>query len=99
MNSPLTLTLSPEYGGEGIARPALLSQLHLHARGNLSDSFDFRGQNGLAWYNLGHMRTIRWVPLTFLAGAHGFAIFAPYLAIVLAVYHIVRSRRKARQGR
>lgn len=42
------------------------------------------------------MRTLRWVPLTFLAGLHGFAIFAPYAALVLVVSHVVRSRRKTR---
>jgi hypothetical protein len=45
------------------------------------------------------MRTIRWVPLTFLAGAHGFAIFAPYAALLLVTFHIVRSVRKARLAR
>lgn len=42
------------------------------------------------------MRTLRWVPLTFLAGLHGFAIFAPYAAIVMTVYHIHRYRRRTR---
>ena len=42
------------------------------------------------------MRTLRWVPLTFLAGLHGFALFAPYAAMVMIVYHISRYRRKAR---
>ena len=47
------------------------------------------------------MRTLRWVPLTFLAGLHGFAIFAPYAAIVLTVYGITRRsrRNKARLAR
>jgi hypothetical protein len=45
------------------------------------------------------MRTLRWVPLTFLAGTHGFVIFAPYAALVMAVFHIVRMRRKARLAR
>jgi hypothetical protein len=40
------------------------------------------------------MRALRWVPLTFLAGLHGFAIFAPYAAIVLAIDGLVRARRR-----
>jgi hypothetical protein len=44
------------------------------------------------------MRTLRWVPLTFLAGLHGFAIFAPYAAIVLIFYGLARSRRRAARG-
>jgi hypothetical protein len=42
------------------------------------------------------MRTIRWMPLTFLAGLHGFAIFAPYAALVMIVYHVSRHYRKAK---
>ena len=29
------------------------------------------------------MRHLRWVPLAFLAGQHGFAIFAPYAALMV----------------
>jgi hypothetical protein len=29
------------------------------------------------------MKHIRWIPFAFLAGAHGFAIFAPYAAVML----------------
>ena len=43
------------------------------------------------------MRMLRWMPLTFLAGLHGFAIFAPYAAVVLTVSHLVRARRKSRR--
>jgi hypothetical protein len=43
------------------------------------------------------MRTLRWVPLTFLAGLHGFAIFAPYAAIVLAIDGLIRARRRGRR--
>jgi hypothetical protein len=32
--------------------------------------------------------------LTFLAGLHGFAIFAPYAAIVLAIDGLIRARRR-----
>lgn len=41
------------------------------------------------------MRTLRWVPLTFLAGLHGFALFAPYAAIVMIFFIIHRSVRKS----
>ena len=41
------------------------------------------------------MRSLWYLPLTFLAGAHGFALFAPYLAIVFAALHL-RSRHPAR---
>jgi hypothetical protein len=39
------------------------------------------------------MRTIRWVPLTFLAGLHGFALFAPYVALVAGIWIVMRARR------
>jgi hypothetical protein len=41
------------------------------------------------------VRSLWYLPLTFLAGVHGFAIFAPYLAVVFAALHL-RSRRRAR---
>ena len=41
------------------------------------------------------MRSLWFLPLTFVAGVHGFAIFAPYLALVFAALHL-RSRRRAR---
>jgi hypothetical protein len=41
------------------------------------------------------MRSLWYLPLTFLAGVHGFAIFAPYLALVFAALHL-RSRSRAR---
>jgi len=41
------------------------------------------------------MRSLWYLPLTFLAGVHGFALFAPYLAIVFTALHL-RSRRRAR---
>ena len=43
----------------------------------------------------GSMRSLWYLPLTFLAGVHGFAIFAPYLAVVFAALHL-RSRHRAR---
>ena len=41
------------------------------------------------------MRSLWFMPLTFLAGVHGFALFAPYLAVVFTALHL-RSRRRAR---
>ena len=41
------------------------------------------------------MRSLWYLPLTFLAGVHGFAIFAPYLALVFAALHL-RALRRAR---
>jgi hypothetical protein len=44
------------------------------------------------------------LPLAYVAGAHGFALFAPYLALFLAAAHVLRRRRRrvvvqpARQG-
>lgn len=39
------------------------------------------------------MRCLWFMPMTFLAGQHGFALFAPYLAVFLASAHLIRSRR------
>jgi hypothetical protein len=39
------------------------------------------------------MRFTTLLPLTFLAGQHGFMIFAPYLAVCLASIHLIRSAR------
>lgn len=39
------------------------------------------------------MRSLRFLPITFLAGQHGFLFFAPYLALFLALAHLVRLRR------
>lgn len=41
------------------------------------------------------MRSLRFLPLTFLAGVHGFVYFAPYLALFLAVAHFTRPSRRA----
>jgi len=35
------------------------------------------------------MRSLRYVPLTFVCGADGFAFFAPYLILFLAISHYV----------
>ena len=40
------------------------------------------------------MKHLRWLPFAFLAGVHGFAIFAPYAALMLAVDQYARHRRR-----
>lgn len=42
------------------------------------------------------MRSLRFLPITFLAGHHGFFFFAPYLALFLAAMHLIRLRRNGR---
>jgi hypothetical protein len=44
------------------------------------------------------MKMLRFLPLAFLCGAHGFALFAPYLAAFLALAHYV-DKRSQRAGR
>jgi hypothetical protein len=39
------------------------------------------------------MKTLRYFPIAFLAGVHGFVFFAPYLALVLASVHVIRRTR------
>ena len=39
------------------------------------------------------MRTIRFLPLVFLIGIDGFAMFAPYVTVVLAISYIVARLR------
>jgi hypothetical protein len=39
------------------------------------------------------MQHVRYFPFTFLSGAHGFALFAPYLIAVMAVWLILGRRR------
>jgi hypothetical protein len=40
------------------------------------------------------LKALRFLPLAFLAGTHGFALFAPYAGVILAALHL-RSRRRA----
>ena len=40
------------------------------------------------------MRSLWFMPFTFIAGQRGFALFAPYLAAFLATAHLTRARRK-----
>jgi hypothetical protein len=42
------------------------------------------------------MRTLRFVPFTFICGVHGFAFFVPYLGIFLATVHLLKLNRKRR---
>ena len=42
------------------------------------------------------MKSLRWLPLTFLAGLHGFVMFTPYVAFVMAALMTShRFRRRA----
>jgi hypothetical protein len=39
------------------------------------------------------MRTLWFMPMTFLAGIHGFAYFVPYLLLVSAIAMVLQMRR------
>jgi hypothetical protein len=39
------------------------------------------------------MRTLKFMPLTFLAGVHGFPLFVSYLALVVAIVGVSRRFR------
>jgi hypothetical protein len=41
------------------------------------------------------MRHLRWVPFTFIAGLHGFALFAPYAALVMIISITARYYRQS----
>lgn len=43
------------------------------------------------------MKVLAFFPLTYLAGVHGFALFAPYLGLFLVVAHFLRRARKSRE--
>ena len=48
-------------------------------------------------------KALSFLPLAFVAGTHGFAIFAPYVAVVLAALHLrsrhrIKVRAKARRA-
>ena len=45
------------------------------------------------------LKALRFLPLAFLAGTHGFALFAPYAGLVLAALHLRSVRRRARAAR
>lgn len=60
--------------------------------------FLFAGRGGLI--NSAAVRHIRFLPLAFLAGVHGFDLFAPYAVAVLAGLPVLaRLRRRARHRR
>jgi hypothetical protein len=40
------------------------------------------------------VKAIRFIPLAFIAGYHGFALFAPYAAMVLVAAHVMHRRRR-----
>jgi hypothetical protein len=40
------------------------------------------------------MRSLWFLPITFIAGQHGFVFFAPYLAVFLASAVLLRERRR-----
>jgi hypothetical protein len=42
------------------------------------------------------MKVLAFFPLTYLAGIHGFAMFAPYAALFVAAAHVLRWSRKSR---
>ena len=44
-------------------------------------------------------KALRFLPLAFLAGTHGFALFAPYVALVLAALHLRSLRRERTRQR
>ncbi len=43
------------------------------------------------------MKALWFLPFTFAAGAEGFALFAPYLILLLSGLHLARARREARR--
>lgn len=48
-------------------------------------------QSGQSCYNTGGMKLLWFVPLAFIAGVHGFIIFAVYLAVFLTSAYMVRA--------
>jgi hypothetical protein len=40
------------------------------------------------------MKAVRFLPLAFIAGTQGFALFAPYAAVVFAAHLLRRYRRR-----
>ncbi len=39
------------------------------------------------------MKSLRYLPFTFLAGVHGFVFFTPYMLLVVAALHVARRYR------
>ena len=44
------------------------------------------------------MKAIRFLPLVYLIGVHGFVFFAPYVALVLAAAYAMRKLQKGSQA-
>lgn len=44
------------------------------------------------------MRSLRYLPLVFVIGIDGFAMFAPYVVAVYAIDYTIRSLRPQAQG-
>ena len=40
------------------------------------------------------MKHLKYMPLAFLAGVHGFALLAPYLAVCATAYTVMHQRRR-----
>lgn len=40
------------------------------------------------------MRSLKYLPITFLAGQHGFLLFAPYVAMVLAIVEVAHAYQR-----
>jgi hypothetical protein len=43
-------------------------------------------------YSPAAMKHLRYVPIAFICGVHGFALFAPYVAVLLTVGSLIRRR-------
>jgi hypothetical protein len=43
------------------------------------------------------MKWVKYLPLAFIAGTHGFALFAPYAAVVTMIHLSARGRRHRRR--
>ena len=73
---------------------AQLAELDFPASGNWrmrrNSSRDFTDRG----YDVAAMKSLRFLPLTFLAGVHGFALFAPYAAFATAALLLFRRRRQ-----
>jgi hypothetical protein len=52
-----------------------------------------KAQTGASRYKTGRLKSIRFIPLAFLAGVHGFALFAPYVLIFVALMMILQRTR------
>ncbi len=60
----------------------------------IRDSGDFGDSPLKSVVDFIHMKAVRFLPLTFVAGIHGFALFAPYVGLVIAAALFLRHRRQ-----